>query len=128
MSFLLWPQPFCAPFSAFRGGENLRRFMYLSFLFTLAKFPVYLKFYFLAVIFSAISYGIVLVISRNCFHLLLKKRNIYSNRMRIILLIYVIVMLLSSTWKQIGSIYLLMNLHLTSKYTSLLLFARNKGL
>ena len=122
MSFLLWPQPFCAPFSAFRGGENLRRFMYLSFLFTLAKFPAYLNFYFLAVIFSAISYGIVLVISRNCFHLLLKKRNIYSNRMRIVLLIYVIVMLLSSTWKQIGSIYLLMNLHLTSKYTSLLLY------
>jgi hypothetical protein len=63
----------------------------------------------LSAIFSAIAYGIVVVLSGNCFHLLLKKRAIYPNRVRIILLIYVIVMLLSSTWKIIGSIYVVMN-------------------
>jgi hypothetical protein len=68
----------------------------------------------LSAIFSAIAYGIVVVLSGNCVHLLLEKRDIYLNRMRIILLIYVIIMLLSSTWKQIGSICILMN-NLTSK-------------
>ena len=75
---------------------------------------------FLLAIFSAIAYGIVLVLSGNCFHLLKKKRDIYPNRMRIIFLIYVIVMLLSSTWKIIGLICSLME-DLTSKpYSSYL--------
>ena len=68
-----------------------------------------LKVDFLSAIFSAIAYGTVVVLSGNCFHLLLKKRDIYASRMVMILLIYVIVMLLSSTWKLIGPIYTLMN-------------------
>ena len=76
--------------------------------------PPYLKVELFSAFFTAIAYGIVVVLSANCFHLLLKKRDIYRNRMRIILLIYVIIMLLSSTWKQIGSICILMN-NLTSK-------------
>ena len=51
----------------------------------------------LGTITSAIAYGIVIVLSGNCFLLLLKKRDIYSNRMRLFLLIYVTVMLLLST-------------------------------
>ena len=51
----------------------------------------------LGTVFSAIAYGIVIVLAGNCFHLLLKKRGIYSNRMRIILLFYIAVMLLLST-------------------------------
>jgi len=83
----------------------------------------YLKVLFLSAIFSATAYGIVVVLSGNCFHLLLKKRDIYSNRMRIILLIYVIVMLLCSSWRLIGMIYSFMNiLTSTSRYTSLYLY------
>jgi hypothetical protein len=83
----------------------------------------YLKVVFLSAIFSAIAYGIVVVLSGNCLHLLLKKRDIYPNRKRIILPIYVIVMLLFSTWRIIGTIYTFMNvLTITSKYTSLYLY------
>jgi len=70
--------------------------------------PPYLKVELLGAIFSAIAYGIVVVLSGNCFYLLAKKWDIYSNRMRIILPIYVTVMLLTSTWKIIGSIYIFM--------------------
>jgi len=62
----------------------------------------------LTAIFSAIAYGIVVVLAGNCFHLLQKKWDSYSNRMRIILPIFVIVMLLNSTWNLIGSICRLM--------------------
>jgi len=75
----------------------------------------YFKVDFFAAIFSVIAYGIVVVLAGNCFHLLLKKRDVYPNRMRIILPIYVMVMLLCSTWKIIG----MMCLHiynLTSKH------------
>jgi hypothetical protein len=68
----------------------------------------YLKADLLGVIFSAIAYGIVIVLSGNCFHLLHRKRGIYSNRMRITLIIYVTVMLLLSTSALIHSIYILM--------------------
>ena len=88
--------------------------------------PPYFKVELLAAIFAAISYGIVVVLSGNCFHLLLKKRDIYPNRMRILLPIYVIVMLLSSTWKQFGSISTLMG-NLTSKHVNLSLH-RSTGL
>jgi hypothetical protein len=81
----------------------------------------YLKDDFLSAVFSAIAYGIMVVLSGNCFHLLLKKRDIYPNRMRMILPIYVIVMLLSSTWKLIGSIYMVMN-DLSSEDISLFLY------
>jgi len=83
--------------------------------------PPFLKEELLSAIFSAIAYGFVIVLSGNCFHLLLKKRDIYANRMRITLPIYVIVMLLSSTWKLIGTIYMVMN-DLSSKDTSLFLY------
>jgi hypothetical protein len=69
----------------------------------------FLKEDFLMAIFSSITYGIVVVLSGNCLHLLMTKRDIYPNRMRIILPIYIIIMLISSTWKEIGSIYILMN-------------------
>jgi hypothetical protein len=62
----------------------------------------------LGTIFSAIAYGIVIVLSGNCFHLLHRKRGIYSNRMRIILLIYITVMPLLSTWALIQSIWSIM--------------------
>ena len=88
--------------------------------------PPYFKIELLSAIFSAISYGIVVVLAGNCFHLLLKKRDTDPDRMRILLPIYVIVMLLSSTWKQIGSICILMT-GLTSKPVSLLLY-RSFGL
>ena len=81
----------------------------------------YLKLDFLSAIFSAIAYGIVVVLSGNCFDLLLKKRDIYPNRTRIILSIYVIVMLLSSTWRIIGSIYMVMD-DFSSKDISLSLY------
>ena len=55
-------------------------------------------------IFSAIGYGIVVVLSGNCVHLLQKKRGIYSNRIRILLLIYVIFILLCSTWEGLQSV------------------------
>ena len=63
-----------------------------------------LKIYLLGTTFSAIAYGIVIVLSGNCFHLLQQKRGIYSNRVRIILLIYVTAMLLLSTYTLIQSI------------------------
>jgi hypothetical protein len=71
--------------------------------------PPFFKLELLSAILSATAYGIVVVLSGNCFHLLLKKRDVYPNRMRIILPIYVIVMLLSSTWSQTGLFCLLMN-------------------
>jgi len=81
----------------------------------------YLKVYLLSAIFAAIAYGIVVVLSGNCFHLLLKKRDTYPNHMRIILFIYVIVMVLCSTWRLIGSICTLMNILTNSPlYTNLL--------
>ena len=63
-----------------------------------------LKILFLGDIFSAIAYGIVIVLSVTCFHLLQKKRSTYSNRMRIILLIYITVMVLLSTLTLLQSI------------------------
>ena len=68
----------------------------------------YLELKLLGTIFSAVAYGIVIVLSGNCFHLLQKKHGIYSNRMRTFLLIYVTVMLLLSTWTLIQSICQLM--------------------
>jgi len=64
----------------------------------------YLELRTLGTIISAIAYGIVITLSGNCFLLLLKKRGIYSNRMRLFLLIYVTVMLLLSTLAIILSI------------------------
>jgi hypothetical protein len=84
-----------------------------------------LKFEFLSAIFPAIAYGMVVVLSGNCIDLLLKKRNVYPNRMRIILSIYVIVMLLGSTWRLIGSICMVMD-DLSSKDISLSLY-RSSG-
>lgn len=66
---------------------------------------VYLELKMLGTIISAIAYGIVIVLSGNCFLLLVKKRGIYSNRMRIFLVIYVTVMLAISTWAIIQSIW-----------------------
>jgi hypothetical protein len=70
--------------------------------------PLYIqeehKLEFLSAVFSAIAYGIVVVLSANCFHLLQQKWDIYPNRMRIIFPVYVAVMLLSSTWRIVGSI------------------------
>ena len=57
----------------------------------------YLKVRLLGTIFSAVAYGIVIVLFANCFQLLQKKQGTYSIHMRIVLLIYVIVMLLLST-------------------------------
>ena len=89
--------------------------------------PPYFKARLLSGIFSAIAYGVVVVLSGNCFHLLLKKRDIYSNRMRIILPLYVTVLLLSSTWWQIGSIYRLTNFDLTTNLHINLFFYRSFG-
>lgn len=72
------------------------------------EFAPYLKTQLLSTIFSAIAYGIVIVLSANCFHLFQKKRGVYSNRMRIFLPIYILVMLFSSTWELVGSICLYM--------------------
>jgi len=72
------------------------------------SFSTYWKVELLSAIFPAIAYGIVVVLSGNCFHLLQRKRDLYPNRRRILLLIYVIFMLLNSTWHQIGSIFRLM--------------------
>jgi len=72
-------------------------------------FVSYLQSDFWSGIISAIAYGIVVVLSGNCFHLLAKKRDSYPNRMRIALPIYVIVMLLSSTWRLIGTILISMD-------------------
>jgi hypothetical protein len=62
----------------------------------------------LGVIFSAIAYGIVIVLSGNCFHLLQRKGGMHSNRVRILLLIYVTVMFLFSTWALVQWILSLM--------------------
>ena len=66
---------------------------------------VYLEFRMLGTIISAIAYGIVIVLSGNCFLLLVKQGGIYSNRMRLFLLIYVTVMLILSTLAIILSIW-----------------------
>jgi len=58
----------------------------------------------LGTIISAVAYGIVVVLSGNCFLLLQRNRGIYSNRMRLFLLIYVLVMFLFSTSSMIQSI------------------------
>ena len=66
---------------------------------------VYLELRMLGTFMSAIAYGIVIVLSGNCILLLQKKRGIYSNRMRLLLFIYVVVMLLLSTLAIIQSIW-----------------------
>ena len=63
---------------------------------------------FLSVILSAIAYGIVVVLSGNCFHLLQKKWDTYSNHMRTLLLIYIIFMFLCSTWRIFQSVCIFM--------------------
>ena len=83
--------------------------------------PPYFKTGLLSSIFSAIAYGIVIVLSGNCFHLLLEKRDVYPDRMRILLLIYVIFMLLS-TWNQIGSTSSLMWVFTTPLHSSVFLY------
>jgi len=65
---------------------------------------LYLQLKVLGTLFSAIAYGIVSVLSGNCFYLLQRKRGTLSDRMRIILLIYVTVMLLLSTLSLFQSI------------------------
>ena len=75
----------------------------------------------LGTIFSATAYGIVIVLSGNCFRLLHKKRGIYSNRMRILLLIYIIFMLLCSTWSLLQSVWLAMEI-IRKKIPSFLVF------
>ena len=70
----------------------------------------YLKVRLLGTIFSGVAYGIVIVLSGNCFQLLQKNRGIYSNRLRILLLTYVIVMLFLSTWALIQMVYQFMDL------------------
>ena len=84
--------------------------------------PPHLKVELLGAIFSAIAYGVVVVLSGNCFYLLVKKWDIYPNRMRIILPVYVIVMLLTSTWKIMGSIYIFMY-NLSSKDPSFFVYS-----
>jgi len=58
---------------------------------------LYLQLKALGTFFSAIAYGIVIVLSGNCIYCLQKKRGIHSNYTRILLLTYVVVMLLLST-------------------------------
>ena len=58
---------------------------------------LYLQLKVLGTFSSAIAYGIVSVLSGNCFYLLQRKCCTNSNRIRILLLIYVVVMLLLST-------------------------------
>jgi hypothetical protein len=84
-------------------------------------FLSFLKIQLFGTIFSAIAYGIVIVLSGNCFHLLQRKRGIYSNRMRIFLLIYVIFMLLCSTWSLLQSVWLFMAI-ITKRIPSYLFF------
>jgi hypothetical protein len=83
--------------------------------------PDVLKIFLLGTIFPAIAYGIVIILSGNCFHLLQKKRGLYSNRMRIIHLIYVIFMLLCSTWSILQSVWVFMTI-LTKRIPSYLFF------
>ena len=66
--------------------------------------PLNVQLKFVGAIFSGIAYGIVIVLSEICFHLLQKKRGFYSNRMRILLLIYVTVMFFLSTLTLVQSI------------------------
>ena len=65
---------------------------------------VYLQLKVLGILFSAIAYGIVSVLSGNCIYLLQRKRGTKSYRMRTLLLIYVTVMLLLSTLSLFQSI------------------------
>ena len=65
---------------------------------------LYLQLKVLGTLFSAIAYGIVAVLSGNCLYLLQRKRGIQSYRMRIILLTYVTIMLLLSTFSLFQSI------------------------
>ena len=53
---------------------------------------------------SAVVYGIVVVLSGNCFYLLHKKQRAYSTHMRSFLFTYTTVMLLLSTWTLIQSV------------------------
>ena len=76
--------------------------------------PPHFEIKLLSAIFSAIAYGIMTTLAGNCLHLLQQKRDVYPNRMRIFVPIYVTVMLLSSTWRLIGSISSVMDV-LTSK-------------
>jgi len=73
------------------------RFPSLEMQIILDHLVLYLQLKVLGTFFSAIAYGIVSVLSGNCFYLLQRKRGTHSTRMRIILLIYVTVMLLLST-------------------------------
>jgi cellulose synthase/poly-beta-1,6-N-acetylglucosamine synthase-like glycosyltransferase len=66
---------------------------------------LYLQLKVLGTLFSAIAYGIVAVLSGNCLYLLQRKRGTQSYRMRILLLIYVTVMLMLSTFTLFQSIY-----------------------
>ena len=50
-----------------------------------------------ATIASAFAYGMAVVLFLNCFHLLLKSKHIYSNRMRLSLSVYMLVMFGLST-------------------------------
>ena len=63
----------------------------------------YLPLKLVATALSAVGYGVVIVLSGNCLLLLQKKQRIYSNRMRLSLLIYVSVMFLFSTFAVIQS-------------------------
>ena len=65
---------------------------------------LYLQLKVLGTLFSAIAYGIVAVLSGNCLYLLQRKRGTQSYRMRVILLTYVTVMLMLSTFTLFQSI------------------------
>jgi hypothetical protein len=73
----------------------------------------YFKTQLVGMIFSGIAYGIVLVLSGNCICLHQRKRGNYSNRMRILLIIYVTVMLLCSTWTLMQSVCLFMEVFIS---------------
>ena len=86
----------------------------------------YPKSWFFLAILPAIAYGVVLVLSGSCFYLLIKKKDTYPKHLWIILPIYIIVMLLCSTWMLVGSICQLMNV-LTPLHTSVF-FSSSFGL
>jgi len=69
-----------------------------------------LKIRWLGTILSAIAYGIVIILSGNCLHLLHKKRGAYSPHMRSFLFTYITVMLLLSTWTLIQSVLQILSL------------------
>ena len=50
-----------------------------------------------ATIASAFAYGMVIVLFLNCFHLLIKSKHIYSNKMRLALSVYMLIMFGLST-------------------------------